>query len=73
MIEQQYVQGFDQERDEIDLRDIADFLRGEWRKLLAGAMATMLFVVGAAAAFGDYKASGAIIQVTGAIDFVKWK
>ena len=80
MTEQQYVQDFDQERgDEIDLRDVADFLRGEWRKLLVAAVATMLFVVGGAAAFSGYKASGAIIPVavenrtSSAFDFVKWK
>ena len=39
------VQDLDQERgDEIDLRDIVDFLRGEWRKLLTAAVVTMLLV-----------------------------
>lgn len=71
----------DGDRDAIDLRDVADFLRGEWRKLLLGATAAMLLTVGGAALLTGYKASGAIIQVAAkgnpdvgtAFDFVKWK
>jgi hypothetical protein len=65
------------EDDAIDLRDIVDFLRNEWRKLLAGAMAAMLLSVGGAAVLGGYKANGAVFQVATkdatAFDLVKWK
>ena len=65
--------------DEIGVRELADFVADEGKRLLAAACLAMLLAGGGAWLLGGYKASSLIInsgpQARGndAFDFVKWK
>ena len=78
-------QGIFEQSDEISLRDIFDFLAGEWKSLLLAAISVMFLAVGGSFLFGGYTVSGLIINANPsnpsnssnpsneAFDFVKWK
>lgn len=74
----------DEQDDEIGLSDVIVFLAGEWRRLVAGAVAGLVLSMGGVFLLGQYRAEAVILNANAntntnaatfqpPIDFLSWK